>query len=310
MTDHVNQVTDASEADDSTLNVSVPKAAAHVENQAGDQADYEEDFDGDSEEQGSIQGDLTPNDIFGLDPLDVLTLEELADYLKVSTSAVHRMMKEQKLPGRNFGGDWRFLRDAVANWLRCQEAPAQEQKKAREDYSKSQSSQSSDSETSRFSRPPQRSYQDDQSGGEYRSRQRFSEGSEQYGKRSGGQYGSNQYGSGQYGSGGYGSGGYGGGQYGGGQGGSGNYGSGGYSPPPRRQFRSGQEGGGSYGSGGEGGYGGGRRFGGGGGYSGGDQQFGGPKRKNKRQVFDNERGKRLDRRRDGDSGEGLPGNEE
>ncbi|MEI8022075.1 MAG: hypothetical protein WCH39_27950, partial [Schlesneria sp.] len=48
-----------------------------------DDIDNVEDEDG----EGAIGGDLTPNDIFGLDPLDVLTLEELAEYLKVSPAA-------------------------------------------------------------------------------------------------------------------------------------------------------------------------------------------------------------------------------
>ena len=277
------------------------------------------DDDGDLSDEGLNAGadepaesELTPNDIFGLDPLDVLTLEELAEYLKVSTAAAHRVIKEQKLPGRNIGGEWRFLRDAVANWLRCQEAPVQQQQKAREDYSKAKDSSQNSSEPERFSRPPQRAFQSEQSGGEYRPRQRFPD-EEQHGNQRGGQYGNR---GGQYG----GNGGnqYGGGQYGGGSG---------YSRPPRRPFRAAEgDNGGEGGSvGGQtGGYGGGgapgTRFGGGGyasgssgyagggggggGYAGGGQRFGGgPKRKNKRQVFDNERGKRLDRRKEGDAPE-------
>ena len=263
------------------------------------------DDSGDGEAAG---GELTPNDIFGLDPLDVLTLEELAEYLKVSPAAAHRVIKEQKLPGRNIGGEWRFLRDAVANWLRCQEAPVQQQQKAREDYSKPKVAPPRDDEGERFARPPQRPpYQAEpkrpyspEPAGEYRPRQRFPEGGQQYGNQGGGQYGNRrQYGGSQYGSGQ--SGGYGGGQYGGG--GNSGGGAGGYAPPPRRPFGSTEEGGQKdYGAGSEGGSfgGGGARFGGG--YQAGSQRFGGgPKRKNKRQVFDNERGKRLDRRKEGDA---------
>ena len=278
-----------------------------------------EDIDNVDDEDGedAVNGDLTPNDIFGLDPLDVLTLEELAEYLKVSPAAAHRVIKEQKLPGRNIGGEWRFLRDAVANWLRGQEAPAQQQQKAREDYSKAKPPTPPappEEPAERFSRPPQRPYQADQAGGggEYRPRQRFPEGGQQYGNQGGGQYGNR---GGQYG----------GGQYGGGEQGGGNYGgsAGGYTPPPRRPFRAAEGGGqGQFGGGGEGGgyrggSTGGARFGGGGyaagggggggggGYAGGGQRFGdGAKLKNKRHVFDNERGKRLDRRREGEAPEG------
>lgn len=299
---------------------------------------------GDDEEFGTgdfqdADEELTPNDIFGLDPLDVLTLEELADYLQISAAAARRAVKEQNLPGRNIGGEWRFLRDAVANWLRGQEAPAQQQQKARQDYSKSTAGSQGD-EGGQFSGAAKRPYQSEQSGGEYRPRQRYSESDQQYANQQSGQYGNRrgQYGGGQYGGGQYGGqsrGQYGGNQYGGGQqGGGGQYSDsenkgGSYSRPPRRPFRSEDAGGaggeGNYAGGAEaggtsgyrgGGGEGGPRFGGGGGYGGGSggggygaqgQRFGGgPKRKNKRQVFANERGKRLDRRKE----DGLPEGQE
>ncbi len=274
--------------------------------------DSDSDFDEEEEGLGSgeleaVEGELTPNDIFGLDPLDVLTLEEVAEYLKVSPAAARRVIKEQNLPGRNIGGEWRFLRDAVANWLRGQEAPAQQQQKAREDYAKPKPAPAREEEGERFTRPPQRPYQSEQSGGggEYRPRQQYgNQGGGQYGNR-GGQYG-NQYGGGQgqYGGGGGGGqyGGGGGGQYGGGSGGGGYGGGAGgsYDRPPRRPFRAaegGAAGGQAEGSGDSAQ--GGARFGGGGSYGG--QRFaGGPKRKNKRQVFDGERGRRLDRRKEGE----------
>ena len=249
------------------------------------------------EEEGE-SGELTPNDIFGLDPLDVLTLEELADYLKISTAAVRRAVKEQNLPGRNIGGEWRFLRDGVANWLRGQEAPAQEQKKSRNEYAQAKPAYTESNQSEEASAPPRRPFQSESSEGqEYRPRQRYSDSGQQQ------QYGNQQYGNrgNQYRSGGYGAGGYGGGE-------------GSYSRPPRRPFRAEGGGQGSYGageqenaggsSGGYGGgqYGGGQYGGGGGGYAGGQygggQRFGG-KRKNKRQVFSDERGRRLDRRKEG-----------
>ncbi len=50
--------------------------------------------------------------------LDVLSLEEAAVYLKVNYSDIRQMIKEQGLPGRKIGNDWRFLRGALADWLR------------------------------------------------------------------------------------------------------------------------------------------------------------------------------------------------
>ena len=283
--------------------VRVPRQTETMEDDSDD--DFSEDDDSIglsvSADTDVAESELTPNDIFGLDPLDVLTLEELAEYLKVSPAAAHRVIKEQRLPGRNIGGEWRFLRDAVANWLRGQEAPAQQQQKAREDFAKSKAPAPQVETEERFSRPPQRPayqpeakrpYQPESSTGcEYRPRQRFPEGGQQYGNQGGGQQYGNQ-GGGQYGN-------RGGNQYGSGQSSGGNYGGGGagggYTPPPRRPFRSTEGGGqGGYGAAPEGGrgYGGGNAGGGqfsGGGYQAGAQRFsGGPKRKNKRQVFDNE----------------------
>lgn len=308
--------------DETNLEPTKPLVATFPDESMQDDEDGEDagedEFPSDEMEAGDEE--LTPNDIFGLDPLDVLTLEEVAEYLKVSPALVRRAVKEQQLPGRNIGGEWRFLRDAVANWLRGQEAPAQQQQKSRTDFAKSKES-SEDDEGGQNSGSQQRPYQ---SGGEYRPRQRHSEDEQQSGYRRGGQYGNRQgqYGSRQYGGNQYGGNQYGGGQSGGGQYGSGQYGSGqyggtqssagdqssgseyggGYTRPPRRPFRADQpaeEGNrGGYSSGGYGGGGYGAGGGGGGGYGGGGQRFsGGPKRKNKRQVFVNERGKRLDRRK-------------
>ena len=50
--------------------------------------------------------------------LDVLSLEEAAVYLKVNYSDIRQMLKEQGLPGRKIGSEWRFLRGAIADWLR------------------------------------------------------------------------------------------------------------------------------------------------------------------------------------------------
>ena len=271
--------------------------------------DYEDDDelsdDDSSDDMDGMSEDLTPNDIFGLDPLDVLTLEELADYLKVSVGAVRRAVKEQQLPGRNIGGDWRFLRDGVANWLRGQQAPAQQQQQARTEYSSYKSPQP---EGDQYSRGTEQSHQSDDSGGEYRPRKRYSEGGYQGGGyQGGGQQGGGYQGGGQQGGGQYGNRG---GQY-SSEGQSGGGTSYGERRPPRRPFRANEGGGyGSYGGGGAGAAGGGgaggggyraggNQYGGSGGYSAGGQQFGGGyKKKNKRQVFDNERGKRLDRRKE------------
>jgi excisionase family DNA binding protein len=49
---------------------------------------------------------------------EVLTLDEAAGFLRVSQDAVLRLAVQQALPGRQIEGQWRFLRTALADWLR------------------------------------------------------------------------------------------------------------------------------------------------------------------------------------------------
>ena len=49
---------------------------------------------------------------------DVLTLEEAAAFLRVSPEAVLCLILQQALPGRQIDSQWRFLRAALADWLR------------------------------------------------------------------------------------------------------------------------------------------------------------------------------------------------
>jgi Helix-turn-helix domain len=47
----------------------------------------------------------------------VLTLEELADYLRLPTASVQRHAMLGQLPGQAIDGEWRFLRSAIDQWL-------------------------------------------------------------------------------------------------------------------------------------------------------------------------------------------------
>ena len=48
----------------------------------------------------------------------VLTIEDLAQYLKISKSTLYKLAQEGALPGQKVGRHWRFHRDAVDQWLR------------------------------------------------------------------------------------------------------------------------------------------------------------------------------------------------
>ena len=47
----------------------------------------------------------------------VMTVSEVAAYLKIAESTVYRLVKEGRLPGRKVGGAWRFSRQELEKWL-------------------------------------------------------------------------------------------------------------------------------------------------------------------------------------------------
>lgn len=53
----------------------------------------------------------------------VLTIEDLADYLKISKSTLYKLAQEGALPGQKIGRHWRFHREAVDQWLRMESNP-------------------------------------------------------------------------------------------------------------------------------------------------------------------------------------------
>lgn len=48
---------------------------------------------------------------------EVLTIDELATYLKVSKSTLYKLVQEGKVPGQKVGKHWRFRREAIDAWL-------------------------------------------------------------------------------------------------------------------------------------------------------------------------------------------------
>ena len=47
----------------------------------------------------------------------ILTIEELAIYLKVSKSTLYKLVQEGKVPGQKVGRHWRFRREVIDRWL-------------------------------------------------------------------------------------------------------------------------------------------------------------------------------------------------
>jgi excisionase family DNA binding protein len=48
---------------------------------------------------------------------DVLTIEELAVYLKISKSTLYKLVREGRIPSQKIGRHWRFRKGAIDHWL-------------------------------------------------------------------------------------------------------------------------------------------------------------------------------------------------
>ncbi|MCP2731081.1 helix-turn-helix domain-containing protein [Limnofasciculus baicalensis] len=51
----------------------------------------------------------------------VLTLEETAQYLRLSPEVVVQQANIGKIPGQEIDRTWRFLKSAIDDWLRCRD---------------------------------------------------------------------------------------------------------------------------------------------------------------------------------------------
>jgi len=56
---------------------------------------------------------------------EVLTLDEVADYLRLPKTIVEAQISQAKMPGRRIADTWRFLKTAIDEWLRGQDQQAE-----------------------------------------------------------------------------------------------------------------------------------------------------------------------------------------
>ena len=52
----------------------------------------------------------------------VLTLEEVASYLRVHPSTIYRLLKKKQLPAFKVGSDWRFNLESIESWVKERES--------------------------------------------------------------------------------------------------------------------------------------------------------------------------------------------
>lgn len=48
---------------------------------------------------------------------EILTLKDVATYLKLAEKTAYKLAAEGKLPGFKVGGSWRFKKSDIENWI-------------------------------------------------------------------------------------------------------------------------------------------------------------------------------------------------
>jgi excisionase family DNA binding protein len=51
----------------------------------------------------------------------MMTIKDLADYLKIAEKTAYRFALEKKIPGFKVGNAWRFRKSEINDWIREQE---------------------------------------------------------------------------------------------------------------------------------------------------------------------------------------------
>lgn len=60
---------------------------------------------------------------------DILTIREVAEYLKLNEKTTYRLASEGKIPGFKVGGAWRFKKLEIDSWIKSQSEITHESKK-------------------------------------------------------------------------------------------------------------------------------------------------------------------------------------
>lgn len=61
---------------------------------------------------------------------EILTLDEVAAYLKAGKRTVYRLASSGQIPAFKLGGTWRFRRAELDRWISSRIAPSHEDKSA------------------------------------------------------------------------------------------------------------------------------------------------------------------------------------
>ncbi|UUC21430.1 helix-turn-helix domain-containing protein [Pseudomonas asiatica] len=50
-------------------------------------------------------------------PEDIMTLKEVAEYLKLAEKTAYRLAADGTIPGFKVGGSWRFRKAVIEDWI-------------------------------------------------------------------------------------------------------------------------------------------------------------------------------------------------
>ena len=53
----------------------------------------------------------------GKEPESIMTVEEIAAYLRIPKSTVYKLAQEGSIPAQKVGRHWRFKREVIDRWL-------------------------------------------------------------------------------------------------------------------------------------------------------------------------------------------------
>jgi len=52
--------------------------------------------------------------------MDIMTVKEVSEYLKISDKTVYKLASQDKLPAFKVGGSWRFQKIKIDAWINAQ----------------------------------------------------------------------------------------------------------------------------------------------------------------------------------------------
>jgi excisionase family DNA binding protein len=60
---------------------------------------------------------------------DIMTIDEVADYLRINKKTAYRLAADSKLPGFKVGGTWRFRRVDIEDWIEREASPKKDKER-------------------------------------------------------------------------------------------------------------------------------------------------------------------------------------